>query len=242
MNKRRLTFSTKLSIIVSLILIVANFILGKVLVDNSRRAIMEQIDNRMLDIVNTAADMLDGDIMRDLKKEDKGTPEYDQQEDILRVFQDNINLEYIYGIRDMGNKEFTFTIDPVTVDPGEFGAPVQYTDALYQASLGTPAVDGVPYTDEWGRFYSAYSPVFDSQGNVAGIVAVDFSADWYDAQIAEMNRVIFYGSLYEAIIGVSLIVWLTNKMRQDMVKHLEQRDVQGEQSQETDKESGDGTL
>ncbi len=57
------------------------------------------------------------------------------------------------------------------------------TDALYQASLGKPSVDKVPYEDSWGRFYSAYSPVFDSNGKVAGIVAVDFSADWYDKQI-----------------------------------------------------------
>ncbi len=220
MKKRRLSFSAELSIIVSLILLAANIILGKVLLDNSRRAIMEQIDNRMLDIVNTAADMLDGDILRDVQREDKGTPEYMQLEDTLRVFQDNINLKYIYGIRDMGNKEFTFTIDPAVSDPGEFGTPVHYTDALYEASLGTPAVDKVPYSDDWGRFYSAYSPVFDSDGNVAGIIAVDFSADWYDAQIAEMNRVIFYGSLYEAIIGVSLIFWVTGRMRKNFLQEM----------------------
>ncbi len=218
MNKRRLSFSAELSVIVSLILLAANIILGKVLLDNSRKAIMEQIDNRMLDIVNTAADMLDGDILRDIQKEDEGTPEYALLEDPLRVFQDNINLKYIYCIRDMGNKEFTFTIDPAVVDEGEFGEPVHYTDALYEASLGTPAVDKVPYTDDWGRFYSAYSPVFDSDGKVAGIVAVDFSADWYDAQIAEMNRVIFYGSLYEAIIGVSLIFWVTGRMRKHFLE------------------------
>ena len=77
---------------------------------------------------------------------------------------------------DDGNGNFSFSVDPAPDDPGEFGAPVVYTEALYKASLGIPSVDEVAYTDAWGRFYSAYSPVFNSNGKVAGIVATDFSA------------------------------------------------------------------
>ena len=34
------------------------------------------------------------------------------------------------------------------------------------------AVDKEPYGDRWGRFYSAYTPVYDSTGHIGGIVAV----------------------------------------------------------------------
>ena len=44
-----------------------------------------------------------------------------------------------------------------------------YTDALYEASKGYAAADNKQYEDAWGTFYSAYSPVFDSDGKVAGI-------------------------------------------------------------------------
>ena len=60
------------------------------------------------------------------------------------------------------DKEFVFSVDPTIEDPGEFGSPVMYTDALYKAANGTAAIDEEPYSDAWGKIYSAYSPVFDS--------------------------------------------------------------------------------
>ncbi len=176
LNRKFLLFAT-------LFLLVVNFSLGLVLTKESTDAMKEQIGDRMLDVSNTAASMLDGDVLRDIQAEDADTPEYKEILETLTFFQDNIELKYIYCIRDMGNKEFVFTVDPTVIDPGIFGDPIVYTDALYQASLGKPSVDKVPYEDDWGRFYSAYSPVFDSNGKVSGIVAVDFSAEWYDDQI-----------------------------------------------------------
>ena len=89
--------------------------------------------------------------------------------------------------------------DPVA--PGHYGDEVEFTDALAKAGKGTAAVDEKPYTDQWGEFYSAYSPVLDSQGNVAGIVVADFSADWFDGQLAEQTR--------DTIIGYVVILVFT---------------------------------
>jgi diguanylate cyclase (GGDEF)-like protein len=86
----------------------------------------------------------------------------------------------------MGNDNFVFTIDPTVEDPGEFGAPIVFTPALHNASTGIASVDDRAYEDAWGRFYSSYSPVFNSKGEVAGIVAVDFDADWYEDKIHQL--------------------------------------------------------
>ena len=171
----------------------------------------------MLDISNSAAGLLDGDIMGRLQAEDEDTPEYQQQLRILRTFQDNIELEYIYGIRDMGDNTFTFTIDPAVDDPGEFGSPILTTDALIAASKGTPSVDNQAYTDEWGRFYSAYSPVFDSSGKVAGIVGVDFNADWFDSKLQENTRYILLVSFMSLIVGALVVLALTSQIRKKFI-------------------------
>jgi diguanylate cyclase (GGDEF)-like protein len=76
-------------------------------------------------------------------------------------------------------------VDPDPVNPGEIGEEVVVTDALIKAGSGTASVDTEPAQDEWGNFYSSYSPVFDSEGNVAAIVGVDFDANWYEAQVRE---------------------------------------------------------
>ena len=174
-----------LAIAFCVFLLAVNSVLGTMLILQSGSALKEEMQDRMFDILNSASALLDGDVLETIEKDDYDTPEYQHALSVLRTFQQSFNLEYIYGIRDMGNKTFTFTIDPDPESPGEFGEPIQYTDALYSASLGVAAADDVPYEDRWGRFYSAYVPVFDSQGKVGGIIAVDVEAAWYEARQKE---------------------------------------------------------
>lgn len=213
MKKRKFTERSRYIIIISLFLVIVNVTLGFFLSYQSNKALTSIIQGRMLDVSNTAADMLDGDELERLTADDKDTEEYRKVIRTLTCFLDNIELEYIYCIKDLGNKNFVFTVDPEPVDPGEFGSPVAYTDALYTASLGTPDVDEVPYEDRWSRFYSAYSPVYDSKGKVAGIVAVDFSAEWYENQVSSQRTTIFVICGLSLLIGALIVVILTEQSR-----------------------------
>ncbi len=212
---KKLSLTTQIIVFLSVFVLAVNLVLSFILMDVSKRALRSLIYDRMLDISNTAAAMLDGDTLRDLKKEDRDTPEYRGILDALTVFQENIDLDYIYTVRSAGDGQFVFAVDPTVADPGEFGAPVKYTDALYIASLGTPAVDEAPYEDAWGRFYSAYSPVFASDGAVAGIVAVDISAAWYDNQVSRLVRTSMLISVLSMLAGAVAVLLLTDKFRKD---------------------------
>lgn len=205
--KAKSSFSRLSVLVISILLLVVNGALGTILIIQSRNDLRHQMQNRMLDILNSAAALLDGDVLERLQKEDADTPEYQYSLGILRAFQDNFNLDYIYGIRDMGNKQFTFTIDPAPDDPGEFGEPIVYTDALYSASLGVAAFDDVPYEDRWGRFYSAYVPVFNSKGKVGGIIAVDAEANWYEKRLREHIATVLIICIVSLLAG-GIIVFL----------------------------------
>ncbi|MBR3318006.1 MAG: hypothetical protein IKG21_09355 [Atopobiaceae bacterium] len=146
-----------------------------------------------------------------LTEADKGTPEYESVWETLDRYHHNTSLKYIYYVRDEGDKNFTFGIDADPVAPAKFGAPVVCTDALYQASLGMSAVDEKPYEDVWGRFYSAYSPVFDSSGKVAAVVVVDFEAAWYEAQLNQNAKTIAIGCMFFLVIGVGLALLLARQ-------------------------------
>ncbi len=148
---------------------------GGCLNDTARSAIRESTRQRMLDIANCAAGSIDGDVLKVIQKEDEGDGRY------------------------------TFTVDPALEDPAEFGSDVVLTKALYNASKGKADVDKEPYTDAWGSFYSAYSPVFDSERNVAGIVAVDFSLEWYEGQQVEKMKSTLVSYLVILIILLSVI-------------------------------------
>ena len=211
MNKK-LSRTTKYLILICVFLITVNISLALVLTHQSDSALRTLIENRMLDISNTAAAMLDGEVLESIEARDVNTPEYQSVLKTLSIFQNNMNLSYIYCIRDLGGGQFAFLIDPDD-DPGLFGEPIAYTDALYQASLGTPAVDKEPYEDRWGRFYSAYTPVFDSHGRVGGIVGVDFSAEWYEQQLANQFRATVLVSAISLFFAIAIIVLIATDFR-----------------------------
>ena len=193
-------------ILIMTFIIAVNVTLDIVLTIQSGSAMKDLIGSRMLDVTNTAADMIDGDALKSVTPADKGTPEYESVMRILTYFQDNIELKYIYCIREESDGKFVFGLDPTIEDPAEFGAPVIYTDALYAASKGTPSVDANAYDDAWGSFYSAYSPVYASDGSLAGIIAVDLSKEWFDDQMsAQANTVIVVNTLSLLVCSVLVI-------------------------------------
>ena len=212
-NRQKISRTSVFLIVFCMLLLLGNVLLGVLLTRQSANAMKDLIHDRMLDVSNTAAAMIDGDVLENLQPEDKDTPEYQAVLKTLSRYLDNIELEYIYCIRDMGNKEFIFTVDPDKDDPAEYGEPVEYTDALYKASLGEAAVDDEPYKDRWGRYYSAYTPVFDSNNKVAGIVAVDFSAEWYDRQMTSQVRTIVFTCVVSIVLGAIIILAITTRYR-----------------------------
>ena len=146
-KQERIIHTSKRNFIIAIaLLLLTNILMALTLSTLAKRNLREQIDQRMLDISNTAAYMLNGDELKLLKKEDEGTESYNRALDTLRAFQDNIQLDYIYGIRQMPDGSFTFTIDPTVEDPGEFGSPIVSTEALRSAANGVAAVAKVGST------------------------------------------------------------------------------------------------
>ena len=203
-------------IIVTLFLLVVNASLGLLLMLQSSSAMITLMERHMLDISNTAADMLDGDTLERLTEADRGTEGYRRVMETLTYFQNNIDLNYIYCIRDMGDGTFTFGLDPTVEDPGEFGSPIIYTEALARASRGRASVDNQPYEDAWGKFYSAYSPVLNSRGQVAGIVAVDFSVDWYERHLADLTWTTVIVAALSLSIGIGIVLVISARSRRKL--------------------------
>ena len=208
MTGDRKSLATRIWFVVLLGVVLSSGLICIVSIVQAREAIRTATRQRMIDIANCASGSVDGDVLKRLTKADENTDEYRKIYDSLAVFRDNIETEFIYGIREEEDGRFTFTVDPALENPGEFGSEVVKTDALVEASRGITSVDEKPYTDLWGTFYSAYSPVFDSEGNVAGIIGVDFSTQWYEGQQREQTRktIIMYVIILVAVlIAVSAI-------------------------------------
>lgn len=216
-KKKGFSLTTRYVVIVGLLLLAANILLGVVLLNQSKTAMKTMIRKNMLDISNTAAELLDGDVMAALTAEDVGTPVFRDIADKLIVFQNNADIEFIYAARQEGDR-YVFTVDPDPVDPGEFGEELVVTKALVEAAKGTATVDDSPQADRWGNFYSAYSPIFDSKGEVAGVVGVDFSAAWYEEQLRRHTMSISIISILSVLFGAAVMLLITDKVRKKFLE------------------------
>lgn len=211
MAKKNLSITTKVVLIVAALLVALNVGLGIVISVQTQSALMSLIDSRMLDISNTAAAMIDGDEFAALT-EDTTTPEYQKIFTTLKYFQDNIECDYIYGVRATGEKTFVYVVDP-SDDPAEYGSEMVYTDAAHHAFQGKADVDNVAVEDEWGEFYSSYSPVFNSSGKVVGIIGVDFNREWYDKQASQNTSTIVYSLIISLFVGILAVILAMSGVR-----------------------------
>ena len=207
--------TTKYVFIACTFLLSVNILLGIVLMAQDKESMTTLIRERMLDAAKAAAASMNGDLLASITAEDSKnkTPAFREVMKTLNLFLYSMDMKYIYTIKHLGGKNFVFIADSDPIDPGVFGEPVVCTDALYAASQGAPSVDETPFTDRWGDFYSAYCPVYDSKGNLAAIVGVDYDAQWYEDRIAMNTASILIITVFSMLIGATIIMVITTRFR-----------------------------
>ena len=213
MARKKLSFTSRYVLAFGLLMLFANTLLGIVILIQSNTTVRSLINKNMLDVVRSAANLLDGDALGALTEADVDGPVFRDVEERLSAFQTHEDIQFIYAVKQAGENTFVFTVDPDPVDPGAFGEEIVVTDALIQAGKGQAAVDSVTAEDRWGNFYSAYCPVFDSAGKVAGIVGIDFDANWYDATIRKHTISIAIITILSVLIGGVLVFLLTHHVK-----------------------------
>lgn len=207
------SLTTQYIVLFGTLLLMANIILGFILLQQTSSTVQFLIRKNMLDLSNTAADLVDGDTLGALTADDVGSSGFNDILLELSAFQNNADIEFIYAVRRVTDDRFIFTVDPDPVDPGQFGEEVVVTPAMRTAAYGTADVDDVPAQDRWGNFYSAFSPVFDSNGDVAGIIGVDFNSAWYNAQLWRTSTFVVIMSLLFTLVGVSGCIMVNSRVR-----------------------------
>lgn len=213
MKKQSFNIRTQALIIISVLLLVANIALGLLLMNQSRTAMKTLLNERLLDISNAAAYMIDGDVYENLTAGDKGTEAYQKIYYTLAYFTNYTTVEYVYGIRKSTKGRYIFTIDPAPENAAIFGEIVRENDAVRKLNEGRAVVTEEPYEDSYGRFYTAYGPIRNSYGNVVGFVAVDFDAKWYEDQLSQSANTIMAGCLVSLLIGSLIVMVATSRLR-----------------------------
>ena len=217
---KNFSLTTKFALIVCSLLLIVNFSLGLVLISQSKSTMKTLVNEHMIYISKTAASLIDGDKFDTVTKDTVGSETYNEIMEVLSSFQKNMkseqdigDLRYIYAVRQVGSDDFIFVLDPDPDAPASYGDDTVVTNAIHSAANGISAIDFTRLEDEWGSFYTAYSPIFRSDGSVAGMIGADFDAEWYEDQLTQGAASIIVMSIISLSVGALSVLILTRGVR-----------------------------
>ncbi len=222
--------NSKFFLIISIVMIISIGIVGVLLTAHSVSNLKKEIWSNMESVATTAATLIDGDELELITEEDvpvldsetgarlsDGSERFKRIEHILlsvKQSQKDMYIPYIYITR-LENGHQVFVIDTDIVSPGEYGEEVVYTPSQPIAWAGTPMVDDDPYSDEWGSYYTAWSPIIDSDGHVVGLVGVDFEASQIADQLNFSMILIIATTIFLLVLCITFVVLYSRKVKKD---------------------------
>lgn len=220
--RRRMGLATRDGVVAALAVLVIAGGIGFVVYRSAVRGLDTEVKAHLRSLADGAAALTDGDGLAQIREpDDKGTELYERVRDPHnRLLAANPNIAYIYTARMVDDRVF-FITDAAVVAPGEeddtSDVNLEYTDATDAMRTALIEERGVvedrAYTDEWGTFLSAYSPVFDSSGEFVGVVGADIELSEYDARIAAIRGSLWIG-LALALVASALCgagVWFLRR-------------------------------
>ncbi|MBU0613689.1 HAMP domain-containing histidine kinase [Patescibacteria group bacterium] len=160
---------------------------------NFSKYALETMQNEAVENAVAIASTIDFSGHENIKtEEDRNIFEFQRiYDELLFASQIQSNIEYVYTMRPNENGDWEFVIDASEeIDTNKNGIidddeRVAKIGEVYDISdcpaiadaLHGPSVDSEITTDDWGSWISGYAPIYNSYGEIVGIVGTDISAD-----------------------------------------------------------------
>lgn len=172
-----------------LILLAAIFTAGvsSIVYFNFRAELRNSLRHRLENITTLAAMQQDGDALLRVQKENDANFEKIRATN-LKIKESEPDLRFVYTMRKDEQGQIYFVVDagfPTEEGYSPFGTPYYEPGPALVAnfdSIRDTILEPDFYTDEYGTFLSGYAPIFTSNGELAGVLGVDISANTIRAQ------------------------------------------------------------
>lgn len=200
--------------------------------------------SKVIAMAEMAASETNGDLFETLAPGDELTEVYQEmQEEMFKYFKDQ-DVTYLYSLKTLNEKEVQFIVaaDPAG-DPCQIGAPYDIQPEMIEALGGKAAITEEPVKDEWGVFYTAYAPIYNSANKVVGIVGVDCESSNIQKKTTNlMVRLIMTGVIC-LVIMIFMNIILARKLSRNMStvnqKLMDVVQSDGDLTKKLEVESGD---
>lgn len=239
---RKIRLSWKITGAVLGIAILVSAFVGTISIQKMKGYLLDASRSRTLVVAQTAAGFVDGDIVAGIDVGDEGSESYNTILETLQAFLIDEDVSYIYTMR-MNEGRLEFVVDADTEESVAIGEEYETYDVIERAFGGEATVDTEVTSDEWGSVYSGFAPIYNTAGEIVGIVGVDCSVDSINSKASELQRMLL---IIEALCIVCAFVVSTvvGKIMTRNIKKINQKmdelaNSDGDLSQQINITSGD---
>lgn len=173
--------------------------------NGSNDALRDSVRQGMKSTAAVMATQINASDLAGIQPGDESSPRYlavVRQLRTMRSMDDNIINAYILKVNP--DQTATFLIDDLMIDDpagsamiGEVSTSPDRLEIF--TALSVPTASEKPYTTKYGSFMSAYAPIDDntegSAGNTYAVLAIDMSADDYNAATSKGGLILVTGIL-----------------------------------------------
>lgn len=203
----------KLMVASVIITIITTVLVGGYAYYNLSTAQLDQMQKNLLDITYAGAQMIDSENHVTLKPGDESTPAYIDQIDKLARFAEQSKATYIYTLVKV-DAETIFILDSST--ESKIGDAYELSPEMEAAFAGELTYTEDPYTDEFGTFISAYSPLYDAQGKIIAIVVADYDISFIQTHLNTLLIRIVLICLVSILLGIGLNLLSTMRIKKSL--------------------------
>lgn len=244
MGSKKTKMSIRAKILAGMIvcvLIVTNLV-GWIFIFQTKNTMLEQCKRTAASSAKIAAQRIDGDLLEQIRPGDEASANYQEILSQLQNFLAGDDIKYIYTMR-MNGDTLEFVVDADTEDGAAIGEEYEIYEEIAEAFAGNVTVDSEMTSDEWGDFYSAFAPIYNSTGELVGIVGVDCSASAIRAQqnssIRQFLIIELVGLLVAVILSLVISGVLSKSVSTIAGKMTELADKEGDLTQKISVKSSD---
>ena len=227
--KLKLKLKGKLILSYLVLALLSCALLGTIQYSQTSTRTREDLEARLLSIVQTVAQYIDGDQHALLTSyEMESSPFYiESQRKLQGVMEANPDLVYLYTLAKTPDGNVYFVLDAsVGEDHSDLASLYESNPDMEIAFSGKATTVSGFITDDWGTFLSGYAPIRNSEGQVVGLVAADIAAD---SVLATQRKLLIstltIGAISVAIaaaVGIWISSWISTPLitTVDMLKDI----------------------
>lgn len=216
---KRLLGSKVLIIILSVAIMESVFIIpAYLLYRHIEKIVIEEAQKSAVDLAAATAKFIEEDIgsymllskTADYSLGNYDSAYYERMQALFRKIKAETAVAFIYTEKQISETELAYILDGEDPESDLF-SPLGSKDFLTAAELKvlrekTPAASGIVQDAQWGGYLAGFAPIIDHRtGELAGLVGVDYPADYID-QVN--NGVLFIILLFSIILILPLVVIL----------------------------------